>query len=201
MGLLSKSGTFIRFKIEGELPTDFMAFAEEKISKYSFRDIDDSLDEMSIGWVSCISMLDSNFSKAPFATGDYVTITLRVDQRKISAAALKKFTLKEEERIKEEKQLPRLSRDHRMEIKEMVKLRLLNKAVPVPATYDLVWSLADNTAYFFTTNGTAISILEEVFKECFGLYPMQQIPYVTAGHLLNPEETDHLASLQPATFN
>ena len=127
-----------------------------------------------------------------------MVLSMRIDERKVSPAALKKFTLKEEERIKREKQIPRLSRDHRQEIKENMHTMLIKKAVPVPAVYDLVWSLAENTVLFFSTSKKAISELEDFFKESFGLHLMQQIPYITAGLLLDPNDADKLADLTPA---
>ena len=116
MGLLPNSASFVRFTVEGEPPDDFWNFAAEKIRQYSFRDIDDNYEERSIGWVSPLNMFDSEFAYTSYAAGDYVVLSLRIDERKVSPAALKKFTLKEEERIKREKQIPRLSRDHRQEI-------------------------------------------------------------------------------------
>src|SRR5574340_676784 len=46
------------------------------------------------------------------------------------------------------KQIPRLSRAQRMEIKENVTLSLMKKALPMPAVYDMCWNLAENTVLF-----------------------------------------------------
>ena len=192
MGLLTNSASFVRFSVEGDQPDNFWDFAAERITKYAFRDIDDNFDERSIGWVSCLNMFDSDFTYASYAAGDYLVLSLRIDERKVPAATLKKFTLKEEERIKKERQIPRISRDHRQEIKDSMRLMLLKKAVPIPAVYDLAWNLSDNTVLFFTTSQKAIGSLEEFFKESFDLHLMMQIPYVTAGHLLPPDKVEML---------
>ncbi len=42
--------------------------------------------------------------------------------------------------------------------------------------------------YFFSTNKKAHALLEDFFKDCFGLLLLQQIPYVTAEHLLVEEQ-------------
>lgn len=197
MGLLTNSASFVRFSVEGEPPADFWNFAAERIKKLAFRDIDDNYEERSVGWVSCLNMFDSEFAYTSYAAGDYLVLSLRIDERKVAPAALKKYTLKEEERIKRERQIPRLSRDHRNEIKDNMRLMLLKRAVPIPAVYDMAWSLADNTVLFFSTSQKAIGELEEFFKETFDLHLMLQIPYVAAGHLLGADQADKLADITP----
>jgi len=195
MGILSNSASFVRYRVEGEPPADFWSFAAERIAQYTFRDIDDNYDERSVGWVSVLNMFDSEFAYSSYAAGDYLVLSLRIDERKVSPAALKKYTLKEEERIKREKQIPRLSRDHRQEIKEQMRLMLIKRAVPIPAVYDLAWNLAEGSLLFFSTNQKAQGELEEFFKETFGLYLMQQIPYITGNLLLNPDEAERMADI------
>ncbi|MEW6501594.1 MAG: DNA recombination-dependent growth factor C, partial [Thermodesulfobacteriota bacterium] len=113
---------------------------------------------------------------------------------------LAKFCQKEEERIKKTKQIPRLSRAQRMEIKENVTLSLMKKALPVPAVYDMCWNLAENTVLFFSTNQKAQEVFEEFFREVFGLGLMLQVPYLVADHLLPAEQRPALAELEPVIF-
>lgn len=200
MGFLAGSTSFVRYQVEGELPDHFWEFAAERIKLHSFKDIDDSYEEQSIGWVSVDNMFDSEFVYAPYAVADYIILAMRVDERKISPAILKKFCLKEEEKIKKERQIPRLSRGHKVEIKENIKLMLTKKAVPTPSVYDLVWNLGESTMQFFSTNQKAQAQLEDLFKETFGLKIMLQIPYLTAAHLLDPQLENLLADLRPEIF-
>jgi len=198
MGLLTNSASFVRYNVEGEPPPDFWNFAAERIRANAFRDIDDNYEERSVGWVSTLDMFDSDFAYSSYAVGDYLVISLRIDERKVPSAALKKMAMKEEQRVKRERQVPKLGRDHRLEIKENVRLQLLKKATPIPAVYDLVWSLADNTVLFFATNQKAQAELEDFFKQTFDLYLQQQIPYLIAGRLLPAATADRLADLTPA---
>jgi hypothetical protein len=200
MGMLSNSATFVRFAVEGELPANFWSFAAERIAQNSFKDIDDNYDEYSIGWVSILNMFDDQFAYASYAAGDYVVLSLRIDERKVSGTVLKKFCLKEEERVKKEKQLPKLSRDHRLEIKESMRLMLMKKAVPVPVVYDLLWNLSENTLLFFSTSAKAQEVLEDFFKTTFDLHLVRQIPYLAALHLLDPADEDRLADVTPSIF-
>lgn len=200
MGMLSNSATFVRFSVEGELPEDFWSFAAERIANHSFKDIDDTYDEYSIGWVSVLNMFDSEFAYASYAAGDYIVLSLRIDERKVSPAVLKKFCMKEEERLKKERQIPKIGRSLRVEIKENMRLMLSKKAVPIPVVYDLVWNLNDNTLMFFSTSGKAQEALEDLFKQTFDLHVVRQIPYLTASHLLDEREQERLAEVSPSIF-
>lgn len=195
MGLLSRTSTFVRYSVEGGLPGDFWGFAAERIAKFSFRDIDDTFDEYSIGWVSIDNMFDSSFAQASYAVGDYIVLAMRIDERKVSKTLLQKYSRKEEERIKKEKQIPSLNRSHRIRIKEDIRLQLVKKSLPVPSVYDLSWNLANNTVLFFSTSTKAQSMLEDFFKECFGLTIILQVPYLAAAHLLDLSGQERLQNL------
>ena len=197
MGLLSRTSTFVRYSVEGQLPDNFWDFAAERIAQFAFRDIDDTFDEYSIGWVAVDNMFDSAFAHASYAVGDQIVLSMRIDERKVSKTLLKKFTLKEEERLKKERQVPRLNRNQRVQIKEDVHLRLVKKALPVPSVYDLSWNLANNTLLFFSISPKAQSILEDFFKECFGLTIILQVPYLAAANLLDISEQERLKEIQP----
>ncbi len=197
MGFLSGSASFMRFSVEGELPDSFWDFVAERVAAHSFQDIDDSLEEYSIGWVSVASMFDADFAYGSYAAGDYVVLSMRVDERKVSPAVLKKCVLKEEERIKRERRLPRLSRSVRLEIKERIRAELVRKSVPVPAVYDLAWNLADNTLLFFSTSRKALVLVEELFRETFGLSLVLQIPWNMAARFADEETWDGVEKLRP----
>ena len=200
MGLLKGSASFVRFTLEGDLPENALDYIADRIVSFSFRDIDDTYDEYSIGWVSILNMFDSQFQFASYAAGDYITLTLRIDERKVSPAILKKFTQKEEERIKTERQIPKLSRTMKVEIKERVRVDLMRKSIPVPSTFELCWNLSESTLLFFSTNKKIHAVLEDFFKESFGLLVRQQIPYAIAEHLLDEESQPLLGNLTPQIF-
>ncbi|SDP36239.1 recombination-associated protein RdgC [Desulforhopalus singaporensis] len=200
MGFLKGTASFVRFSVEGELPDNSLDFIADRIISFSFQDIDDTYDEYSIGWVSVLNMFDSQFAYASYAAGDYITLTLRIDERKVAPAILKKFVQKEEERVRIEKELPKLSRSMKVQIKDRVRTELLRKAIPVPSTYELCWSLSDGIVLFFSTNKKAQALLEDYFKETFGLLIKQQIPYITAEQILDEDELYNLERVTPEIF-
>jgi hypothetical protein len=200
MGLLSRTATFVRYSVEGKLPDNFWEFAAERIRQFAFQDIDDTFDEYSIGWVAVDNMFDASFAHASYAVGDYIVMSMRIDERKVSKTLLQKFSLKEEERIKKVKQIPRLNRSERVRIKEDVRLQLVKKSLPLPSVYDLCWNLADNTVLFFSISTKAQSVLEDLFKECFGLTIILQVPYLSATNLLEASLQERLQDVRPQVF-
>ena len=198
MGLLSGSASFTRFTVEGEVPENFWDFVAQRVTEHSFQDIDDTIDEHSIGWVSVVDMFDSDFAFSSYAAGDYVVLSMRVDERKCSPAVLRKFTAKEESRLKQEQGVRRLSRNVRLEIKERIRAEMVRKSPPIPAVYDLCWNLSNNTLLFFSNSRKALALLEDLFRETFELSLIMQIPWNNALQLTDPAIAERLADLQPA---
>ena len=200
MGLLSGAASFTRFSVEGDLPEHFWDFVADRLAAHSFKDIDDTMDEYSIGWVSVADMFDADFAYSSYAAGDYVVLTMRTDERKVSSAVLKKYTMKEEARIKREKEIPRLSRAARLEIKERVRAELLRKSAPIPATYDLCWNLSESNLLFFSTSNKAIALLEDLFKETFEMSLILQIPWLTGIKMIEEDAAEDYEAMRPAVL-
>ena len=200
MGFIKGTASFVRFSVEGELPENIWDFIADRVAAFSFRDIDETYEEDSLGWVSVLNMFDTEFDFASYAAGNYVTLSMRLDERKVSSVIVKKFVQKEEERIKKEKQIPKISRSMRVEIKERIQNELMRKALPMPAVFDLCWNLEDSTLLFFSTNKKAQALLEDLFKETFGLTIIQQIPYLCGEHLLNEDDADKLVRVTADIF-
>lgn len=200
MGFVKGTASYVRFGVEGDLPENIWDFIADRVTSFAFKDIDDTYEEDSLGWVSVTNMFDTDFNFASYAAGNYVTLSMRLDERKVSSAIVKKFVQKEEERIKKEKQIPKISRSMRVEIKERIQNELMRKALPMPSVFDLCWNLEDSTLLFFSTNKKAQALLEDLFRESFGMTLVQQIPYICGEHLLDEENLDKLARITPDVF-
>ncbi len=107
MGFVKGTASYVRFGVDGELPENIWDFIADRVSSFAFRDIDETYEEDSLGWVSVTNMFDTNFEFASYAAGNYVTLTMRLDERKVSAVIVKKFVQKEEERIKKKSRSPK----------------------------------------------------------------------------------------------
>lgn len=178
MGLLAGGANFVEFQVSGDLPDDPLGFMAERVKAFSFQDIDETYDEYSIGWASVLDMFDS--AVATHLNSDYVVMSLRIDERKIPGAVLNKFFEKECRREMAEKQIPKLSRASKVQIKERIRTEFMRKAKPTPTVVNLAWDLSGNHLLFFSTNKKAQALLEDFFKESFGLTLRQNIPYLLA---------------------
>lgn len=176
MGLMAGSASFIELTV----PRDVL-FNPSQVTPHTFRDIDDNLDTGSAGWVSPLDQFDT--SRPILALGDYVVLAMRIDERKVPGAVLKRMVAKEERRVRIEQQVPRLSRGMRREIKERIHTELIRTARPVTTVVEVVWNVVDGRILFFSTSGGALEIFESLFKETFGIVPQTVLPEHTDSFL------------------
>lgn len=204
MGLISGSGSFTRYIVENELEQNFMETLSEKIAPYLFRNLDEnSLDGRSMGWVNIMDMFDNRFSGLEFLKEPYITMTLRIDERKIPPTALKQHCLEAENRIKDQEDLEFLSRTRRSDIKEAVNLRLLKRAIPVARTYDMIWNYTTGIVLFGGTNNKLCDEFAKLFLQTFDFQLQAVCPYTLGNRFLEKEgaSSDLLDGLNPSDFS
>lgn len=144
-------------------------FTEKKLSQWQFQDIDDTYDNHSAGWVSPLDMFD--VANLALVLGDYVVLSMRIDERKVSSALLKKLVAKEERRVRIENQVPKLSRAQRVVIKERIRTELVRKAKPTSITVEVVWNVTDRRLFFLAVPGASLEVFSDLFKQTFGGEP------------------------------
>lgn len=160
MHLLKPSGSFTRYALPHPVQGDVSAH----IQRHRFRPIDATSDERAFGFVPLEDMLDHDWMQHHPACGAYHVYSLRLDTRRVSPAVLRKErTLAEkearQEAIKEGRNF--LSRDRKKELAEQVKLRLLAKAPPVPAVFDVVQG--EGLVWLNSVNGKVSALFQDIF--------------------------------------
>jgi len=198
MGLISGAASFTRYRVDGALPPDFMEELSGRIARYAFRNLDeDSPQERSAGWVNIMDVLDNRFSGMEYLKEPYIAMSFRVDTRKIPRTALKHHCRVAEEKIREQEQRAFLSGTARREIKEMVRDRLMRRAIPVTRTYDMIWDFTRGTVIFGCVNNKLCDAFAELFFKTFGLQLQAVFPYVLAVRILEKDgaATDALDGL------
>lgn len=203
MGILSNTVSICQFQVVGELPAgDLFEFVSQGLSQQSFRSIESTLDELSCGWATLDDHQLSDFSiPASFWRDHYLTATLRRDQRKIPASLLKAYCrVAEEEFLAEHPGLHRVPKQKREEIKEAVRLRLLARTLPIPATYDMAWDTRSQIVTFASLSQSVTDLFEEEFKKAFpGLRLVLVHPVARAGKLITEEMMPLLEQANRAT--
>lgn len=203
MGFLNASSSFTRFRITDTVSSDIWASIPEKLKQFSFKDIDNTADEYSVGWVCFDDMLDPWWRTAPPEKGEYLTFSLRQDTRRIAAAVLKKhlqMALREEEARNKEQGKKFIARARKTELKEQVKLRLLARTLPVPAEFNVVWNTQTGEVYFASTQGAMIDKFMDHFTLSFDLHLEQLTPYTLALRALGEDAQEKLDALEATAF-
>ena len=203
MGLISGSGSFSRYQVKGKPAENFLEGLNERIGRYAFKNMTEiSTEERSAGWVNVMDMFDNRFSGLEFLKEPYIAMSLRVDERRIPATAIKEYCLEAEEKIKVAENLDFLSKRRRADIKEGVKLRLLKRAIPGSKTYDMIWNYSTGNVIFACTNNKLCDEFQERFLQTFDFHLLTMCPYTLGGKFLEKkgDAPDLIDGLSPSNF-
>ena len=202
MGFLKNTSSFSRFNVNPSsvLPEDYRRIFAANILRFSFREIDDQSDDaQSVGWVDIADPMNTDFKGEEFFKGDFITLGLRTDSRKVPSQALKdqfRKALKEKWSNGE----PSLAKDQRIELKEAIKLQLLKRAIPSTKLCDFMWNTQTSEVYFSATSERDCLQFLGIFKETFGINLTQLFPYSIAQEIVSIDQHSHLDHLSPAVF-
>lgn len=191
MGLIRGSATFSRYRIEGGLPDDYAEVFPKGILRYAFRNLDDlPNEERSTGWVNILDIFDSSFAAMEYFKDPYLALSWRVDVKKIPARALYQYALEAENEVKQRENLAFLPKTRREEIKEMVRLKLLKRAIPQSNVYDVIWNLQTGDLLFGGTSNKLCDEFVEIFRNTFERLPIPVYPYARARRLFEMAKQD-----------
>ena len=203
MAFLKSSSSFTRFRITEPVPQSLWGEITDRLKQFAFRDIDETSDERSLGWVSFEDMLDTAWREEPPQKGAYIAFSLRLDTRRVPPAVLKKhaaIALKAEEVRNREQGRKYIARERKKEIREQVELKLRVRTLPIPAEFNVVWNTADNMVFFASTQAKMIESFQEHFTKTFNLDLDQLTPYGLAAKILGEDGLAKLDRLEPTRF-
>ncbi len=204
MGLISGSGSFTRYWVDGDLPPNFMEELPQKIARYTFRNLgENSFEERSLGWVNIMDIIDNRFTAMEYFKAPFIAMSLRIDKRKVPQTALKQYCLEAEEKVKELEKLEFLPKIIRKEIKEDARNRLLKRAIPVSKAYDMIWNMDSGIVIFGGVNNKLCDEFSEYFLKTFDIHLQPIFPYALACRMLEKEgtSTDDLDGLPLFNFS
>ncbi|GAU07964.1 recombination-associated protein RdgC [Desulfoplanes formicivorans] len=203
MSILAASTSLTRYRIVEEVPKELWAEVNERLRTFAFRDIDETADERSFGWVCFDNMLDEQWKTAPPEKGAYLAFSLRIDTRRIPAAVLKKhvqLAMEHQLELMKAQGKKFLTRDQKTEIKEQVKLKLRARTLPIPAYFNVVWDTDKQLVYLGNTTDKVKELFEELFTKTFGLNLEPQTPFFQALGAMGLHRLEELENLEPTIF-
>jgi hypothetical protein len=177
MGFRKGTLTFARYRLIGDLPDHFSDFFNERIRHNGFQNVWRTTDEKATGWTSLDNPLDTDFEYASYAQGRYLLFSMRIDRKSVAPALLRLRILEAERKILTESGQKRLYREQREGIRESVRLDLLGKTLPVPAFFEVCWSVPENTLTFCSLSDKIFDELQELFRDSFKVTPCPYLPW------------------------
>lgn len=203
MGLLSNTVSICQFRVIGTLPDPAdLLWAGERLAAKAFRSIDDSSEELSVGWVHLDDRKQVDF-EAPDAywRDHWLTFSLRRDQRRVPSAVLKgELELAEAEFLAAHPGMQRVPKAKREELREAVRGSLMSRTLPVPSTWDVVWDTREGILTFSSLSAKVIELFENHFKTTFdGLRLVPVHPFARAEHVVDPALAEPLRKSNRAT--
>jgi len=197
MGFSSNAVTLTRYKVIDSLPQDFWNWAHERVLEYVFQERD-GLDEYRAGWTHFDRPFQTDISLTDISFAEFLVLGMRMDVRRVPATVLKKYCALEEERVKKERGLQRLSKKMLTEIRDNMRLQLLSKTVPVPHLTDFLWDIQGGDVFLFSRQDRLRAAFEDLFKATFDMVLRPVVPYSLAVSLTQGNE-ERLKALEEVT--
>lgn len=178
MGFLRGGVTFCRFAVEGPVPPNYREDFPGRIRRFGFQELDEHSDqERSVGWVDIMDPLDAEFPGEGFFKQGYVALALRVDTRVVPAKVVRQHALMAQREEAKREGLRFVSKERRKEIQEQVRWKLMRRAIPKSASYEVIWNLKTESILFGSTQPAICDIFAEHFQRTFGLRAAPLYPY------------------------
>lgn len=195
MSILKATKSFTRFKMSDiEMNSEMIL---ERLNTYKIKEIKPT-EEIIFGWSSLIDTYEPFFDDMSFMTGNYLTVSMRIDQKKIPGALLKKEVHKLQKKVMKEKGFNKLSRSLKLEIREAVRNNILAGMKATPNDFDVVLDFSNNTAYLFNNGKLPREVFEHLMKETFNVQLEMVFPFTMA---LPYVEQAKLELIQPTNFS
>jgi hypothetical protein len=191
MGILFNTVSICQFKVVGDQPSkDLYEWVSDCLARNSFRSIDNTIDQVSSGWVHLDDSSGNSFnSPRAFWRDHYLAFTLRRDQRKVPSALFRTHLKNaESEFLAAYPGMRRVPKQKREELSQAVLAALYAKTLPVPSTYDAVWDMRSGLVTFTSLSPKAIELFENHFKNTFdGLRLIMLHPFSRAERVLKED--------------
>lgn len=195
MGFLRGGVTFSRFTVEGPVPPNYKDDYPGRIRRFGFQELDEHSDqERSVGWVDMMDPLDAEFPGEGFFKQGYVALGLRVDTRVVPARVVRQHAILAQREAAKREGLRFLSKERRKEIQEEVRWKLMRRAIPKSAIYEVVWNLKTNAILLGSTRPAICDIFAEQFQKTFGLLAVPLYPYAMMLNHLEKQGRDPVDS-------
>ena len=185
-----KSGSFVRFFVDGELPAIESDEFLVGLAQQRFRTIEGAAsEETSAGWVCPSDPSGDDFLREELVCDDFARLRIRIDKKKLPPVWLKIY-MDAEIKARGGK---RPSAKERKEIKEDIADKLLPRMLPSVAFLDVLYSPRERIVYLFSSSQSAREACQKLFFMSFNVRLKEAGPFESAFRLgLPAEQLQHL---------
>jgi DNA recombination-dependent growth factor C len=171
MSLFKGGLTARRYRVIGEVPSDFRTSYQTQLEEFSFHEPTSALhDGESSGWTQIHNLLDTDFSDInKWLYNHYLVASLRVDKKvlpgKLFAAHLDKRCQGWCRSNGKERCPARV----KAELKETLTQEMLLKTLPRVQTFEFCWNIVDGYVLFLSTSESANDRFRTLFRNTFNI--------------------------------
>lgn len=197
MGFMSKACSFTRFRLVDPVPETLFPEIGKPIQEKQFFELQAG-ETSAAGWVSFEDYLscgtDEGFDPMK---GDFCAFSLRIDTLRIPAGVLKKEYDVAIAREKATTGNAKITKKRRTELKELVRLSLSRRYVPVPGVYNVIWDTAKGEVWLASTQTAVVSAFMDLFNATFDIHLEQLTPTALALSILGQEREEEVMGIKP----
>jgi hypothetical protein len=197
MVAIRKSGGFVAYYWQGDLPAGKDAAFGEALAKHRFRTIENAAsEEEAVGWVTSADPTGETFDADDLDGGPATWVRFRVDKKKLP---LKWLAIHRD--AAEKSRGRRLSARERRELKDDLAEKLLPRVLPSVAFVDALLFHDRRLALLFGTSKSAREHFAKLFFHSFALPLDRADPLQLGLHLgLGVDAANALERLQPVRW-
>ena len=201
MGFLAASASVCYFQVNGNLKLpQQLAEIQQQLSTEGFRSIEQTSDELAIGWVELDDYEASSFdNEQSFRRDQHICFTLRQDRRKIPAALLKRQVAQLSEKfLANNPSFNRVPKGEMEQIRDTARSLLMARTLPTPSCYDVIWDTERHLLRLCSLSPKVLDSFQGLFQQTFPNLRLQLLhPFARAEQLL-PAEQEKLQQLNQA---
>ncbi len=185
MGFVSGALSVRRYVVSSEVPATLEQTATLAVRRYEWRPIDDSRGEKeSFGWVNPRNVLQQNFTFEDIYDRPYIYLGTRRDRKAFSPVLFRARRDELFERVKREKEMKKLSRQHRIALEEQLTIEMLKETSPTSSFSELIWDTNAGVILMGATSNALCERIQEIFEATFDLRLRPMFPALSGAEYI-----------------
>ncbi|MDR1546146.1 MAG: recombination-associated protein RdgC [Deltaproteobacteria bacterium] len=200
MGLIKGGLTLSRYRVleqpQAGLTDEYVA---ERLARNAFVDIEETMDESSLGWAQIFNHLGCSFRTENFRFGGFLAFQLRFDERRLPGKTLNRYFAIALTRH-EEQAGRKLNGVAKRELKESLRSELLGRSLLNTALMEVLWLEESGEVWLCASGEKNRALFEDLWGRTFGLALRLLVPASLALELTAEKGREAFLAVKPTDF-